>query len=252
MAECREPQEVVSAQDATLMRRACFTGSVESLQELLAEEPEKKVLRRMGAGSLPLNQACFHGLPEIVKILLNYVPEKQVLQPDGSEKLPLHSACIRPSPAIAAMLLKYSPEQQVLQKDSWGRLPLHWVCYRPSADLVHQLLEHNPEPQTLHQDAKGNIPLHIAIEGFSLEHVRVVKALLNHEPEVQLRLVGRTALMSALNRELWFDAFVDFFAQGILMEEYLSLVADEAMEQRIGAKVMMLRKAKSARSVQTL
>ena len=184
--------------------------SVDVLEKMIQVYPEACAVKDKQKNT-PLHSACecrTKDLAKIVRMLLNADTNGVAAKTKDREgNLPIHSAAEKknPSPDVVMMLIDAFPKGLHL-KDRDGNLPIHSVLENPFSfptSVVEKMLAVNPD-STKVKDKDGNTPLHSACECRTKNLPKIVKLLLDADPQAVASKTkdkdGQLPIHSACNR----------------------------------------------------
>jgi ankyrin repeat protein len=184
--------------------------SVDVLEKMIQVYPEACAVKDKQKNT-PLHSACecrTKDLAKIVRMLLNADTNGVAAKTKDREgNLPIHSAAEKknPSPDVVMMLIDAYPKGLHL-KDRDGNLPIHSVLENPFSfptSVVEKMLAVNPD-STKVKDKDGNTPLHSACECRTKNLPKIVKLLLDADPQAVASKTkdkdGQLPIHSACNR----------------------------------------------------
>jgi len=189
-------------QSWTLMHSAASSGSVETIQAVLAAGGDAGVLSDFH--HTPLHEAAQKGCVEATRLLLEASPTSISVADDGGS-LPLHwAACGGSAPAVQLLLEAGSPGLDQATVD--GALPLHLAAESGNAEVLQLLLDLWPAAAQ-QAAASGKMPLHLAAGAGCAEAVQLLldawpAAAQHEENDSQCRPLHRALEQSGLDHHM--------------------------------------------------
>lgn len=163
------------------LQEAAMKGSVQSLLELLQEDPQ--ILSKKTAPSLsdtPLHIAALLGHSAFAKKVLAWKPELAAeLNTHGSS--PLHLAAAKGSVEIVKDLILVNPDM-CLVWDLEGRTPLHLAAIKGRVGVLDELIRIRPEASRVFTNW-GDSCLHLCVKYNKFEALKVLVACIGGDDE---------------------------------------------------------------------
>lgn len=153
-----------------MIREAAIKGNVNSLDELLHEDP--LILDRFIAGCFtetPLHIAAMLGRLALAKAILSRKPElPKELDFEGAS--PLHLATASGHVELVKELLLVNPEMCLAQNQD-AKNPLHIAVIKDRIEVLKELVPAKPEAAQV-PAAEGETILHLCVKHYRLEALR--------------------------------------------------------------------------------
>ena len=183
-----------SPDDSTPLHCASEKGHLEIAKWLLNSGAD--VNPRTNKGKAPLHFAAENGNLEVCRLLLEHNAEVNCQNHHGSTPLLFASEC--GTPELVQLFLDHNADPHV--RDGDGDTLLHCAAITGQLEVVRLLLKLNAEVNSLNNE--GSTPLHRASEGYKEGNPNVVRLLLDHGANSQIRnLSGKTASQVARGRK---------------------------------------------------
>ncbi|KAA8523287.1 hypothetical protein F0562_009710 [Nyssa sinensis] len=164
------------------LSEAALKGSVDSLLELLQEDP--LILDRAIVSCIsesPLHIASMLGHVDFVREILSRKPELAT-ELDSQGCSPLHLASVKGHLKIVKELLLVDPEMCVVRNID-GRTALHVAAIKGRLEVLTELIRVNPESTRVLTD-RGETVLHLCVKHNKLEALKLLIESMKNEKEL--------------------------------------------------------------------
>ncbi|KAL5559496.1 hypothetical protein UlMin_035707 [Ulmus minor] len=153
------------------LQEAIMNGSVQSLFELLKEDPQILATTIRSPSDTPLHIASLLGQSTIAKELLSQKPELAT-ESNAQGSLPLHLAAAKGSVEIVKDLVRVNPDS-CLVRNRDGRIPLHLGVIKGRVGVLPELIRVRPETIRVLTRA-GESVFHLCLKYNRLEALKVL------------------------------------------------------------------------------
>ncbi|XP_048424237.1 uncharacterized protein LOC125469976 [Pyrus x bretschneideri] len=155
--------------------KASRTGSVESLNRLIKNDPDIlwRISLQTGKTGTPLHVSALHGHTEFTEALCTKNP-KLAERVDADGRTPLHLASADGhKETVEALLSVYA--DACLRCDEKGRIPLHYAAMNGEVEVLQKLIDKNPESMYVKVENRSKeTVLHLCIVHNQLECLKLL------------------------------------------------------------------------------
>lgn len=155
-----------------LVYEASVSGSVDSLKQLLAEDPLALARAVVTCfDETPLHVAAMLGHLELVKFIILQKPDMSAAV-DSQRRTSLHLAAANGYVEIVHDLVSVNPNV-CLFRDQDGRTPLHLAVMKGHVEVITKLVQSGPEVVRYRLD-QGETILHLAVKQNRLDALKLL------------------------------------------------------------------------------